>query len=57
MLNEDVSVCPLAAQEVILGYAGFTLTAVLVRMDPCQWKGGEGIMAYSGVSPAIATWA
>jgi len=57
MLDEDVSVRPLAAREFILGDAGFALTALLVRTDPCQWGGGEGIMAYSGVYAAIATWA
>ena len=41
MFNEGVSVRPLAAREFILGDAGFALTAFLVRMDPCQWGGGE----------------
>ena len=57
MLNEDVSVRPLSAREFILGDVGFALTAFLVRMDPCQWGVGEGIMAYSGVYVAIASWA
>jgi len=57
MFNEGVSVRPLAAREFILGDARFALTAFLVRMDPCQWGGGEGIMAYLGVYVANATWA